>query len=65
MNSHLLRSALYVPAANAKAVIEAFARPANATRGVIALSGRMVERLHLDMAVAMMTNAAVIAARES
>jgi citrate lyase subunit beta / citryl-CoA lyase len=65
MNSHLLGSALYVPAAHAKAVIEAVTRPENAARGVIALSGRMVERLHLEMAVAVMAKAAAIAARES
>jgi citrate lyase subunit beta / citryl-CoA lyase len=51
--------------ADARAVIEAFARPENASRGVIALSGRMVERLHLDMAIALVAKAAAIAARES
>ena len=31
-------------------VIAAFDQPENATRGAIALDGRMVERLHADMA---------------
>jgi citrate lyase subunit beta/citryl-CoA lyase len=34
----------------AKGVVEVFARPENAGRGVVAHEGRMVERLHLDMA---------------
>jgi citrate lyase subunit beta/citryl-CoA lyase len=34
----------------ARKVVEAFALPANAGRGVIALDGRMVERLHLAQA---------------
>jgi citrate lyase subunit beta / citryl-CoA lyase len=36
--------------AEARAVVEAFARPENAGRGAIALDGRMVERLHLVQA---------------
>jgi citrate lyase subunit beta / citryl-CoA lyase len=36
--------------ADARAIIAAFALPENAGRGVIALRGRMVERLHLEMA---------------
>jgi citrate lyase subunit beta/citryl-CoA lyase len=34
----------------ARAIVAAFARPENRDRGVIALGGRMVERLHLAMA---------------
>jgi citrate lyase subunit beta/citryl-CoA lyase len=36
--------------AEARAVIAAFERPENAGKGVIALEGRMVERMHADMA---------------
>jgi citrate lyase subunit beta/citryl-CoA lyase len=36
--------------AQARAIIAAFERPENAGKGVIALDGRMVERLHADMA---------------
>ncbi len=34
----------------ARAIIAAFARPENAGKGVIAVDGRMVERMHADMA---------------
>lgn len=36
--------------AEAEAIVAAFSRPENQGRGVISLDGRMVERLHLDMA---------------
>ena len=36
--------------AQARKVIDAFERPENKNKGVIALDGRMVERLHADMA---------------
>jgi citrate lyase subunit beta/citryl-CoA lyase len=36
--------------AQARAIIAAFERPENQDKGVIALDGRMVERLHADMA---------------
>jgi citrate lyase subunit beta / citryl-CoA lyase len=36
--------------AEAQEIVDAFALPENATKGVIALRGRMVERLHLEMA---------------
>lgn len=36
--------------AEAEAIVAAFSRPENQRRGVISLDGRMVERLHLDMA---------------
>jgi citrate lyase subunit beta/citryl-CoA lyase len=35
----------------ARRVIAAFERPENAGRGVITLDGRMVERLHAEMAL--------------
>jgi citrate lyase subunit beta / citryl-CoA lyase len=37
--------------------------PANRGKGVIALSGRMVERLHLEMAQDVLAKATAIAAR--
>ncbi len=49
--------------AEAQAIVEAFARPENATKGVIALSGRMVERLHLEMAQGILAKTDLIAAR--
>lgn len=36
--------------ADAKAIVDAFAQPDSAGKGVISLDGRMVERLHLEMA---------------
>jgi len=50
--------------AEAEAIAAAFAKPENAGRGVISLDGRMVERLHLEMAQRLMDKAARIAARE-
>ena len=38
--------------AEARKIIAAFERPENASRGAIQLDGRMVERLHADMAQA-------------
>ncbi len=49
--------------AAADRIIAAFADPANAIKGVVALDGRMVERLHLDMALAVRAKADAIAAR--
>ncbi len=46
----------------ARAVIAAFARPENAGRGVISLDGRMVERLHAEMAARTVALADAIAA---
>ena len=46
----------------ARALVEAFARPENAGRGVIALEGRMVERLHLAQAEKLLAKAAAIGA---
>jgi citrate lyase subunit beta / citryl-CoA lyase len=34
----------------ARAIIAAFARPENASKGAISLDGRMVERMHAEMA---------------
>ena len=44
--------------ADARAVVAAFDRPENAGRGVIALEGRMVERLHLAQAEKLLAKAA-------
>jgi citrate lyase subunit beta/citryl-CoA lyase len=49
----------------AKAIIAAFDRPENAGRGVIELDGRMVERLHADMARRTVAIADAIAEREA
>ena len=40
--------------AEARAIVEAFARPENGAKGVIQLDGRMVERLHLAEAEALL-----------
>jgi len=48
--------------AAARAIRDAFARPENAGRGVIALDGRMVERLHLAEAEKLLAKAAIIGA---
>ncbi|RWL80293.1 MAG: CoA ester lyase [Mesorhizobium sp.] len=48
--------------AEARAIRDAFARPENAGKGVIALDGRMVERLHLAQAEKLLAKAAVIGA---
>lgn len=49
--------------ARARAIIEAFDRPENATKGAISLDGRMVERLHADMARRTVALADAIAAQ--
>ncbi|CDX41578.1 (3S)-malyl-CoA thioesterase [Mesorhizobium sp. ORS 3359] len=48
--------------AEARAIRDAFARPENAGRGIIALDGRMVERLHLAQAEKLLAKAAIIGA---
>jgi citrate lyase subunit beta / citryl-CoA lyase len=48
---------------SAAAIIEAFALPENAGRGVIQLNGRMVELLHADLARRTLSIAEAIAAR--
>jgi citrate lyase subunit beta / citryl-CoA lyase len=49
--------------AEAHSIVEAFALPENAGKGVIALGGRMVERLHLTEAEALLARAAMIEGR--
>jgi citrate lyase subunit beta / citryl-CoA lyase len=49
---------------DAQSIVAAFALAENAGKGVIALSGRMVERLHLDMAEALLKTAAAITAKD-
>lgn len=48
----------------AQSIVAAFVRPENLGRGVISLEGRMVERLHLEMAQRLIDKQARIAARE-
>jgi len=48
--------------ARARAIIAAFAEPANADKGAIQLDGRMVERLHAEMARRVVALAEAIAA---
>jgi citrate lyase subunit beta/citryl-CoA lyase len=45
----------------AKSVVEVFAKPENAGKGVVAHEGRMVERLHLDMAKHILSIAEAVA----
>ncbi|WP_230530541.1 HpcH/HpaI aldolase/citrate lyase family protein [Microvirga roseola] len=49
--------------ARARAIIAAFERPENAGKGVISLDGRMVERLHAEMAKRVVALAEAIAQR--
>ena len=49
--------------AQAKKIIAAFELPENAGKGVVALDGRMVERLHADMARRTVAIADAIAGR--
>jgi citrate lyase subunit beta/citryl-CoA lyase len=49
--------------AGARAIIDAFARPENAGKGAITLDGRMVERLHADIAARTVALAEAIAGR--
>jgi citrate lyase subunit beta / citryl-CoA lyase len=49
--------------AEARAVVDAFALPDNSDKGAIALGGRMVERLHLNEAEALLARAAKIEGR--
>ena len=46
--------------AEARAIVAAFALPENRGRGAISLDGRMVERLHLDMAQTLLARARAI-----
>jgi citrate lyase subunit beta / citryl-CoA lyase len=62
-------NAIFAPAAAAveqsRAVIEAFADPANAGKGVLKVNGKMTELLHLAQAKRMVAVAEAIAARET
>ena len=49
----------------ARAIVATFARPENARAGVISLDGRMVERLHAEMAEKLIAKADALAARAS
>jgi citrate lyase subunit beta/citryl-CoA lyase len=51
--------------AQARNIIAAFERPENRDKGVVALDGRMVERLHADMARRTLAIHEAIAARAS
>ena len=51
--------------AEAERIVTAFALPENAGRGAIALGGRMVERLHADIAARRIAFAAAIARRQA
>ena len=51
--------------AEAKKIVAAFDRPENKGKGVIALDGRMVERLHADIARRTLALADAIAARQA
>ena len=51
--------------AAARKIIAAFDRPENANKGVIQIEGRMVERLHAEMARRTVTIADAIASRQS
>ncbi|WP_026380314.1 HpcH/HpaI aldolase/citrate lyase family protein [Afifella pfennigii] len=61
-------NAAFAPApeaiAEAEAIRAAFADPANAGKGALAVNGRMVERLHLATAERLLAQAALIAERE-
>lgn len=60
-------NAAFAPSAEAldeaRKIVAAFALPDNVGKGVIALDGRMVERLHLTQAQALLAKAEAIAAR--
>jgi citrate lyase subunit beta / citryl-CoA lyase len=60
-------NAVFAPSAEeverARVIIAAFDRPENADKGAIQLDGRMVERLHADMAARVVAIAKAIAAR--
>jgi citrate lyase subunit beta/citryl-CoA lyase len=46
---------------NARAIVAAFEQPENAGKGAISLGGRMVERLHVEMARRVLALAEAIA----
>ncbi len=49
--------------AEAEAIVAEFAEPENSTRGVISMGGKMVERLHLEMARSLLEKARLIRER--
>lgn len=49
--------------ARAQLIVDSFAQPENAGKGVVSVNGQMVERLHLDMAQRVLARAALIAER--
>lgn len=49
--------------ADARSIVAAFAEPENASAGVVKINGRMVERLHLDMARQLLGRAERLAGR--
>jgi len=49
----------------AEEIVEAFSHPENSVRGVIRLNGRMVERLHLEMARAVLQRASAVRRMEA
>jgi citrate lyase subunit beta / citryl-CoA lyase len=51
--------------AEARTIVAAFAAPDAVAKGVISLNGRMVERLHFEMANAVLAKVAAIASRRS
>lgn len=50
--------------AHAQSVVAAFGHPDNVNAGVLQIDGRMIERLHLDMAEQLLTRASQLAARK-
>jgi len=50
--------------ATAQTIVAAFARPENAGRGVISLDGRMVERLHLEIAEKLVAKSEILSKRQ-
>lgn len=58
---------MYAPSSEAitqaQAIVAAFAEPVNAQAGVVQIQGRMVERLHLEMAQQLLARAARLANR--
>ena len=49
--------------AQATAIVDAFADPAHAEAGVLQIDGKMIERLHLDMAIQLLARAKRLARR--
>jgi citrate lyase subunit beta / citryl-CoA lyase len=68
-NQIAVANEVFAPSADevekARAIIAAFTLPENANKGAIAIDGRMVERLHAEMAAKTVALAQAIAARSS